>query len=353
MTDKSYKKPTVTLKNLTDKKRAGIWLYLRRCLCEIRQYNFSKPRRRKKAKDKEISYPLDISVIVCTYNRPEKLKVAVDSLKMQSFDKSRYEILVVNNGGEACRVTNDENVRVVYEPEKGLSNARNTGGRLSKGKYLVYVDDDIYAEKDLLQSIFTAFEKHKNIGIVGGQIILDTPLPRPDIILPGKETLWSEYTVGYKNFRKIRHQYEFPYGANFSISHDAFNLSGGFDTHYGRCGNDYAGGEETALCFKITSLGYKIGIAPHAIVHHRVDENRYTKEHIKNTVRAGIFTTYRLYKDGYSPSVWNKKYIQDRIKILEAEHERLTKNGSDIEIFYKECEKDAFIQLSEEIDKEK
>ncbi len=354
--NKITKKPTVSVSNMTDRKQSGIIIFLRKCICELKQY---RPKLswfwRKKSKINNSKYPLDMSVIVCTYNRPEKLKAAVDSLVCQTLEPSRYEILIVNNGGKLPDDIEDmsEYIRIVNEPRKGLSYARNTGGRCANGKYLVYVDDDIYADKNLLEHIMRGFSKHKNIGIVGGQIILAPPVPRPKIILEGHESVWSEYTVGYKNFREISRQYEFPYGANFSVSHAVFDVVGGFDESYGRVGSDYAGGEETAMCFKVLSAGYKIGIEPAAVVYHDVDRRRYTAEHVRQTIRAGIFTTYRLYKDGYSPSVWNRKYIGERIKIAEMELDRLYRNKAEqTEIFYKECERDAFKELAERIDAE-
>ena len=350
------KRPTVTVANMTGRKRSGFMLFLRRCICEIKQYRpklkWKKPRR-KKAGYIDPEYTFDISVIVCTYNRPEKLKTAVNSLIDQTLDKSKYEIVIVNNGEELPEGIESaaDNVRVVKENRKGLSYARNTGGKCAKGRYLVYVDDDIRADENLLERIYNAFSAHKNIGIVGGQIILVPPSPRPEIILEGRETVWSEYTVGYKNFREISRQYEFPYGANFSVEHSVFDSVGGFDTSYGRVGNDYAGGEETAMCFRVLSAGYKIGIEPGAIVYHHVDSSRYTPEHVRKTIRAGIFTTYRLYKDGYSSSVWNRKYIGERVRLSDKEIDRLIKNGAEkLEVFYKECERDAFKELAERID---
>lgn len=298
-------------------------------------------------------YPLELSVIVCTYNRPKQLKTAVHSLIRQTFDKP-YEIIIVNNGDsiDESAFSEYKNVRIIREKRRGLSYARNSGGCSASGKKLVYVDDDIRADKSLLTQIYFAFEGHKNIGIVGGQIVLEPPEPRPDVILSGHETLWSEYTVGYKKFREVSRQYEFPFGANFSIDHKMFDAVGGFDERYGRVGDNFAGGEETAMCFKALRLGYKIGIEPNAVVYHCVESGRFTREHVRRTIRAGILTTHQLYIDGYSPSVWDKKYVNERLAIACAELKRLHKNkASELQIFYKECERDAFEELAKRLEK--
>lgn len=347
--------PTVSVSNLTGRRQSGIWLWLKKCICEALRYRPWLNRRTGDSIDlSQTDYSLDMSVIVCTYNRPKQLKDAVLSLIQQTFDRP-YEIIIVNNGDavDKAAFSECENVRIINESRRGLSYARNSGGRIARGKRLVYVDDDIRADEDLLRQIYFAFECHKNIGIVGGQIILRPPEPRPDVILSGHETLWSEYTVGYTKFREVSRQYEFPFGANFSIDHKMFDAIGGFDERYGRVGDNFAGGEETAMCFKALRMGYKIGIEPNAVVYHCVEPSRFTREHIRRTIRAGILTTHRLYIDGYSPSVWDKRYVGDRLSIACAELKRLHKNkASELQIFYKECERDAFEELAEQLKKE-
>jgi len=77
---------------------------------------------------------LKLSVVVCTYNRAQLLTEALDSVCNQTLDKSRYEIIVVDNNsadgtrelvGEFCR--RFSNVRYCFEPQQGLSYARNRG----------------------------------------------------------------------------------------------------------------------------------------------------------------------------------------------------------------------------------
>ncbi len=350
---KRRKKPTMTLLNAAGGKIINIRLWIKKLICDLKSY---KRRNIKKTAPRLIAdnkYPLDISVIVCTYNRPKKLANAVKSLCGQTLPSEKYEIIIVNNGEELNNTFeeyNDCNIKIIKEERKGLTYARNLGASVSNGKYLVYIDDDAIAEPRLLETIKNAFDAHSNAGIIGGQIILKTPEPKPNIILEGKETLWSEYTVPYTKYREINKQYEFPFGANFSVRHNIFNAVGGFDESYGRVGNNYAGGEETVLCFKVLNCGCKIGIEPKAVVYHDVDKTRYTKEHIKETIKAGIFTTYRLYKDGYSPAAWDKNYALERIKIAEREIEKLIKSNADeLELYYKECEKNGFIELADSI----
>lgn len=343
----------MTLFNAAGGKIINIRLWIKKLICELKSYKRQKIKKDSRRLIADNEYPLDISVIVCTYNRPDKLSNAVKSLCCQTLPSDKYEIVIVNNGGElnnTFKEYKNYDIKIIKENRKGLTYARNLGASVSNGKYLVYIDDDAVAEPVLLETIKNAFDSHSNAGIIGGQIVLKTPEPKPNIVLEGKETLWSEYTVPYTKYREINKQYEFPFGANFSVRHNVFNAVGGFDENYGRVGDNYAGGEETVLCFKVLNCGRKIGIEPKAVVYHDVDEARYTREHIKETIKAGIFTTYRLYRDGYSPAAWDKNYALERIKIAEREIEKLIKSNADeLELYYKECERNGFIELADSI----
>lgn len=340
------------MKNLISKSGmagSGIMLLLRRALCELRSCRPGAVRRRR-LRAGENGYEPIVSAIVCTYNREDKLLAAVRSLLEQT--GAEYEVIVVNNGKPFCnRVLNElSRVKIINEGRTGLSHARNAGAAAARGEYLTFIDDDAVAEPGLLECVRRTFEEHKKAAVIGGLILLGS---KPPIVLPGYEALWSEFTVPYEKYREVSMQYEFPFGANFSVRHSVLDAMGGFDLRYGRTGSDYAGGEETALCFKALSCGYRIGIQPQAVVRHMVDDSRFTREHIRRTLRAGIFTTRRLYIDGYSPYNWDKSYAMRRIKLAEDEMARLRRGGADeLEIYYKECERDGFCALVREIEKE-
>lgn len=335
-------KPNISLTNLAEIQSSGVLLSLRKGVNELlnrtsRRFTFSA------ASLKAADYSKMISVIICTANRGRLAENTVDSILSQGFDNSKYEIIVVNNSPAppVCKFKSDR-VCVIDEPKPGLSAARNRGASAAKGEYLLYLDDDAVANENLLSSMFSAFENQR-AAIIGGQIFLALPEPVPDVFLAGKESLWSAYTVPYSSFREIREQYEFPYGACFGIRHSTLDTLGGFPESYGRTGNNYAGGEETALCFAAKNMGFKLGIEPNASVVHQVLPDRFTKEHIRRTIREGIITTYRLYLDGYSTSGWTIQYVDERLRIIKKELLRM----KGLPAFYKRCEYDAFSELKE------
>lgn len=299
-----------------------------------------------------------ISIIICTYLRGEKLTDAIWSCLRQSFSKKEYEILIVDNAPFESGIFDeietfrekysqyDGFIRYIAVPQRGLSAARNAGMWNAKGEYLLFLDDDALCDYYLLEELYSAFKYHPDAGIVGGQVILDIPFPRPKILLKGFETLWSQFKVSYSSYKEASQQFEFPYGANYAARKKALRRAGGFRVCYGRVGNDYAGGEETALCFKMLQIGYKIGIQPSAKVLHRVDTERFSEEHVKKTIRAGIITSYRFYKDLHTDIGWMPKYVKNQISITGKEIKKLMKKGaSKTELYYKQCYLEAWKEL--------
>ncbi len=326
---------------------------MRRAFCELKAL---KPKPKAEAEPKAETaetYDKTISAIVCTMGKSDKLINAARSLESQTLPRDEYDIIVVCSGAELKSETLKElgGAKIISVPEPGLSKARNAGAAVG-GAFLTYIDDDAVAAPDLLENVLATFLPHKNAAIIGGRVLLRRPLP--DIVLSGHEALWSEFDIPGGKYREAKFQYEFPFGANFSVRHDFLKKAGGFDERYGRVGDDYAGGEETALCFKAQNMGYKIGLEPRCSVLHDVDGSRFTREHIRRTTEAGIMTTARLYQDGLSRSAWDLNYARERIKIAEKELRRLRrKNADELEIFYKECERDGFAKLAQSLEKQK
>lgn len=301
-----------------------------------------------------------ISIIICTYLRGVKLVDAIWSVIRQSMSKKEYEIIIVDNAPFTSGIRDqieffkrkygeiDGFIRYLAAPQKGLSYARNAGMWNAKGEYLLFLDDDVLADYYLLEEIYSAFKYHNNVGVVGGQVILDIPFPKPDVLRKGWESLWSQFKISENRFREVTQQFEFPYGANYAVRRMAIWRVGGFRMCYGRVGKDFAGGEETALAFKMRQIGYSVGLQPNAKVLHRVDHDRFTEEHVRKTILAGTMTTYRFFCDLHTNIGWTKRYVKNQIKITRKEIKRLNKRNADsLDIFYKESYMEAWKSLLE------
>lgn len=108
----------------------------------------------------------EISVIIPIYNAEKYLKVSIENLLKQTFDK--FEIILVNDGstdssGEICDYfkLKYENITVVHKVNEGAGPARNKGIEIAKGKYIMFYDADDILENDMLENMYQEIEKKK------------------------------------------------------------------------------------------------------------------------------------------------------------------------------------------------
>lgn len=98
---------------------------------------------------------MEVTVIITCYNYARYLGRAIRSAYNQSLEKSRYEIIVVNDAStdETSEVLKDYDdfVRIVNLKENvGLAEARNIGVRKAMGRFIVFLDADDYIHRDML-----------------------------------------------------------------------------------------------------------------------------------------------------------------------------------------------------------
>jgi glycosyltransferase involved in cell wall biosynthesis len=87
-----------------------------------------------------------VSVIIPTFNRAAFLKTAVQSVLKQNYDN--FEIIIVDDNSQdntqaVVKKFSDERIRYTrHQQNKGVSAARNTAIKASKGEYIAFLDDD-------------------------------------------------------------------------------------------------------------------------------------------------------------------------------------------------------------------
>lgn len=132
-----------------------------------------------------------VSVIVPIYNKEKVLKRNVHTILNQTLKD--IEIILINDGstdrsGQICEdiQRNDKRVKVMHQPNKGVSVARNTGISVATGDYIGFVDPDDWIELDMYENMYTKIkETHANICLCNysvdeidkrRDILLETPL---------------------------------------------------------------------------------------------------------------------------------------------------------------------------------
>lgn len=109
-----------------------------------------------------------LSIIVPVYNVEQYLRKCVDSVLNQDYED--YEIILVDDGStDSCPAICDEyahthytlngtQIKVIHQPNAGLSAARNSGLRIAKGEYICFVDSDDYWEENVLGALMAQVE---------------------------------------------------------------------------------------------------------------------------------------------------------------------------------------------------
>jgi len=118
-----------------------------------------------------------ISVVICTRDRPERLALCVRELARLEYP--RYEIVVVDNAPadlDAVPAALDAlevavPVRYVLEARGGLSRARNTGWRTAGADIVAFIDDDEVPDKYWLAEIVRGFSATATVGCVTGVVL--------------------------------------------------------------------------------------------------------------------------------------------------------------------------------------
>ncbi|BAN36775.1 glycosyl transferase family 2 [Sulfuricella denitrificans skB26] len=230
---------------------------------------------------------MDVSIIVCTYNRAESLRDTLSALHAQKTSPSReLEVVVVdNNSKDQTRAVVEEMQRVwpqlryEFQGEQGLSHARNHGIAVAHGNTLLFTDDDVLPEPDWVEVTLAGLEKYR-ADSCGGYIAPIWEVPPPSWL--------TERFYGFLAIRTDRSDdyvitspSQAPFGANMAFRREVFQKVGGFDTSRGRKGKVLASGEDGELFERILSAGLKAVFLGQSRVHHKVESFRLTKRYFR------------------------------------------------------------------------
>jgi len=107
-----------------------------------------------------------ISVVITTYNRRDKLRLALEGLERQSLHKDKFEVWVIdNNSTDDTEVVTREfqgklDLHYYVEKAQGLGHAREAGFRKAGGAYVAFLDDDAIPDEGWLQAIYKNILEH-------------------------------------------------------------------------------------------------------------------------------------------------------------------------------------------------
>lgn len=190
-----------------------------------------------------------ISLVICTYNREEILKVTLPSLlELIIPNDVELEVIIVDNNSndntsnfvKEFIARSNMNISYVFESIQGLSQARNTGYMRSKGEYIVYIDDECILPKKWLKEAVIIIN-NESPAFLGG--------PYFGKYLPGDDSPWFKESYGDSYIIQYglpngSMQGKYLSGGNLFVRRDVFQKIGLFDVELGMDGETINYGEE-------------------------------------------------------------------------------------------------------------
>jgi len=208
-----------------------------------------------------------ISVIICTYNHSESLKMTLKSIEEMSVPEDlRWELILVdNNSSDETRNVVREfmkrsglSVKYVYEGKQGLGHARIAGCEAATGDILAFTDDDCIVDRHWLSSLAKEFQSDRTLSGAGGRVELFDIRDKPVTIMTSKERVLLSWPGQLFNFI---------HGCNMAFVRRVFQVVGNYDVRFG-AGTKIASAEDSDFIYRVFKSGFKILYSPDFVVYH-------------------------------------------------------------------------------------
>jgi glycosyltransferase involved in cell wall biosynthesis len=218
---------------------------------------------------------VDVSVVVCTYNRAKVLKQALVYLEASAArTNAAVEIVIVDNNSRddtraviaVATLNSSVPVRYVLETQQGLSFARNRGIQESKGTVIAFTDDDCIVDPNWINALWREFVASLDVAVLGGRVDLYSPEDQPVSIRP------LTNRVRYTDVGQI---YGLIIGCNLAVRRDAVKLIGRFDPALG--GTKGVTADDIEFVYRALRRGLGVVYAPEPRVFHN-HGRRFPKE---------------------------------------------------------------------------
>ena len=99
-----------------------------------------------------------ISIVIPTLDRAAVLTGTIDRIESQTVARESYEVIVVDNSSAddtlrvlEAKARSHANLKFFIQRKRGAAATRNVGLRESSGDIVLFIDDDILAEPDLIE----------------------------------------------------------------------------------------------------------------------------------------------------------------------------------------------------------
>ena len=224
--------------------------------------------------------PLDLTVAICTRDRPELLEVCLASiLSLRETASSPFGVLVVDNAPSTSAtldlVERLQGVRYVLEPRPGLDFARNRVLDEVTTALVAFVDDDAAVDHGWISGLEDAWA-HDPLAVCVTGLVL------PYELATDAQVAFEGFGGFRRGFQRVRYaglsidrfpRYPlwagmFGSGCNMAFRVEPLRRLGGFDEALDT-GPPLPGGGDLDVFYRVVRAGHSLVYEPRALIFHR------------------------------------------------------------------------------------
>lgn len=223
----------------------------------------------------------EVSVIIPTRNDWPRLLAGLEALQAQTLDRSRFEIIVVDNARTATSPPPLPNgVRCLHWPHGYSYSARNAGVHAARGRVLAFTDSDCLPAPEWLEQGLAALDT----GVCGGHIEMFSRTGSAAALYDAHFALRQDLNIPRRGFSVT---------ANLFVAREVFDKVGPFV-------DDSPSSADREWCVRARSAGHPVRYARAAVVRHPARESL---GELLGKSRRLVAGRYPLLRRRYGPGV--------------------------------------------------
>lgn len=236
----------------------------------------------------------ELSVIIATFNRVERLRRCLGALGDQSLARADFEVIVIVDGAEdstmdmLASLEPSFRLRAVWQENRGQAVALNRGIAEARGRFCLFLDDDIILSPECLaEHLRLQQESGETVGI--GQLTLALPEDAGWYVRAFAEGWLRHYQALNKGNGRVT--WEDCYGGNMSAPRSALLECSGFDTSLRR-------GFDVELAYRLEQRGCELRYLPSAI---GCQDERKAFRDLSRDVEAAGAADFQMFASKHGP----------------------------------------------------
>jgi glycosyltransferase involved in cell wall biosynthesis len=231
--------------------------------------------------------PLQLDVVIPTYNRQDLLPRALESLlKAEVPPNLTVKITVVDNnstdGTKALTLDfqqrHPNRVNYVFEAKQGRSHALNAGITATSGDLVGMIDDDEEIDGSWYSKVYNAFTQYE-IDFLGGPYVPRWGAPPPAWLPPKHSGIIGVAASGDTAHFFGERPGDFLMGGNAVLSRKVLQKVGLYATNLGRTGTRLLADEDTDMFQRLLASGARGLYLPDLVIYHYIPPERLTKKY--------------------------------------------------------------------------